>query len=94
MAEKIFEYSGLHFEPKGIMNKTYASLLTELKSSNELGMRTFPYASQRYYTYETFRTTADFVDTKANVFLCIETQKLYVPFVNELMEYTGKPVKK
>lgn len=91
---KTFEYSGLHFQPVGTMNKTYTVMLTELQSSSELGMCAFRGSAMRFYTYETFRTTADYVDPKANIFLCIETQKMYVPFVNELMEYTGKVTKK
>ena len=88
-AVESFEYSGMHFTPVGTIKPTMSTMLKTLVSSEELGMVTCACA-KRYYDYATFRTTADYVDAEANVFKCEETGKLYVPFVNELMEYTGK----
>lgn len=87
---KGFEYAGYHFIPQGRFLKEendFFRITKRLLSNTELGLCNKGYPGcKKPYTHKGFYEAS--TDKKSDIFLCVETEKLYVPCQYELMEYT------
>lgn len=89
-----FLYQGFHFKPNGQFPKqenTLYKIVRHLKRDDELGIREDGYygKAKHPYSYEEFYQASPVKD--ADIFLCLETQKEYVPCQHDLQEYIRKP---
>lgn len=92
-----FSYQGFHFKPVGKFPKRESSLfeiVRHLKRDDELGMRKEEYygSAKHPYSHEEFYAASPVKE--ADIFLCLETQKEYVPCDMDLQQYIRKPDKK
>lgn len=93
---EIFEYQGYHFKPLrqfDSQTEDFFSVTRALRSDTDLGFFAADYGGQqkRYYNYEDFYKAS--TDKKADVFLCMENRKTYVPCGYELQEYVNEASK-
>lgn len=88
---EFFEYNGYHFSPIGRvssrqkMSKTVKYLYSN--KQEEPHMTTYGNGNLPY-TYDDFYKASG--DSEADVFICRENGKVYIPGENELFEYRGK----
>lgn len=83
-----FEYLGYHFKPYRKLKKDDRK---RLATDKELGFTRYEWNSKVPYDYEAFYKASG--DSEADVFLCRENSKLYVPCLNELFWINGTYVK-
>ena len=91
--EDIFEYQGYHFKPKRQFDsktEDFFSVTRRLKTDTELGLFAADYngKKKKQYSYEEFYKAS--TNKEADIFLCIENGKEYVPCQYELQEYVKK----
>ena len=91
-----FLYQGYHFKPSGQFPKeegNFFEITKRLKRDTELGMMAENYFGQqkREYSHAGFYAASPTKD--ADLFLCLENQKVYVPCEYELQEYMREPEK-
>lgn len=83
-SEGIFEYNGFHYVPIRSFNQEEKDMsLKEISNYLRDTRRTI--LGSVTYDYTKFYEASG--DSKANVFLCIETGKQYIPCENSLQEY-------
>ena len=83
-----FEYLGYHFKPsRKITKDDKRRLITD----KELGFTKYDWNSKAPYEYEDFYKASG--DSMADVFLCRENGRLYIPCLNELFRIDGAFVK-
>lgn len=93
MPDNSFEYGGFHFVPSRKFNKVEKNnircITKNLASDKNLGFfRTNDILgrTQKYpYSYENFYKASN--NSEADIFICIENNKLYTPGENELFLY-------
>ncbi len=85
----IFEYDGFHFEAAGKLPENFDTkeVIKKTVSHNGLGISDYedgqhPYSHSGFYEASPNKT--------ADVFLCVETGKNYLPGEHELFEYVGE----
>lgn len=89
-----FLYQGFHFKPAGQFTEkdgNFFDITKRLKRDVELGMMEEGYSGQQKcsYSYEAFYEASPVKD--ADIFICLENQKEYVPCQHELQQYLGEP---
>lgn len=89
-----FLYQGFHFKPAGQFTEKdgdFFDITKRLKRDVELGMMETGYSGQQKYSYsyEAFYEASPVKD--ADIFICLENQKEYVPCQHELQQYLGEP---
>ncbi len=89
----VFEYQGYHFKPKRQFDpktEDFFSVTRNLRSDAALGLFAADYngKQKKQYSYEEFYKAS--TNKKADIFLCIENGKEYVPCGYELQEYKKK----
>lgn len=92
-----FVYQGYHFKPLRQFAESegdFFDITRRLKRDDELGMMDADYygKQKRPYSHEEFYAAS--TDKEADIFLCLENQKEYVPCQHELQEYMQKPEKR
>lgn len=92
-----FEYGDYHFVPARKLNDNEKksdlhTFMKTVKTDISLGFfsrNDIPGTKQKYpYSYDDFYAASG--DSKADIFKCIENNKLYIPGENELFQYIGK----
>lgn len=88
--EGIFEYQGYHFKAKrqfDPVTEDFLNVTRGLKRDNELGLFAENYngKQKKGYSYEEFYKAS--TDKNADIFICMENGKEYVPCDYELQEY-------
>lgn len=74
-----FEYQGFHFKPhKALTSKDYAELYKHLKRQKDFDKMQFSYKDFYNVTF----------DKECDIFLCLESKKLYLATDNGLMLYS------
>ena len=102
----VFEYGGYHFKPyrqfrKGEVKRRLAGDSREWKtdvqyemrnmhSDRELGLSKHDWKKAEY-SHEGFYAASG--NSEADIFICVENGKLYVPYGNELYQYSEPPSK-
>lgn len=89
----VFEYQGYHFKPKRQFDpktEDFFSVTRNLRSDAELGLFAGDYngKQKKQYSYEDFYKAS--TSKEADIFLCIENGKEYIPCGYELQEYMKK----
>jgi len=91
-----FLYQGFHFKPVGQFPKQendFFKIVRRLRSDDELGMKSAYYGTgKRPYSHKEFYEASPVKD--ADIFLCLENQKEYVPCEHELQQYMREPDRK
>lgn len=92
-----FKYQGYHFKPLRQFTQKdgdFFDITRRLKRDDELGMMEADYAGKqkRPYSYKDFYAASP--NKEADIFLCLENQKEYIPCQHELQEYMPEPEKK
>jgi len=92
-----FKYQGYHFKPLRQFTKKdgdFYDIARRLRRDAELGMMEADYAGKQKhpYSYKEFYDASP--DKEADIFLCLENQKEYIPCQHELQEYMQEPEKK
>lgn len=96
LPQNSFEYGTYHFVPVRKLSKSENSDIKTLKRSiaTDINLGFFrhngaPGQKQKYpYSYEEFYAASG--DSEADIFKCIENNKLYIPGENELFLYVEK----
>lgn len=88
-----FLYQGFHFKPAGKFTEKdgdFFAITKRLKRDVELGMMEADYGQQkRPYSHKAFYEASPVKD--ADIFICLENQKVYVPCQHELQQYLREP---
>lgn len=92
-----FKYQGFHFKPAGKFTEKdgdFFDITKRLKRDAELGMMEAGYyGKQKHpYSHKAFYEASPVKD--ADIFICLENQKVYVPCEHELQQYLGEPERK
>ena len=84
-----FEFRGYHFTAVGKLPKGYDinEISKVISSDRELGMSSYDWAKNTYSHYSFYLASGD---SQADLFLCLENGKVYLPGDNELFCYTGE----
>lgn len=83
----MFSYRKYHFEPIGQISRkiSFSALSRKIKSDKTLNFNR--YEGGNGWSYEGFYRKS--TDKTADLFLCIENGKIYIPGENELFLYIG-----
>lgn len=86
MSSKVFKYSHYHFMPVGVFPKgsSLAENIRTVRISDDLHLS----KESNNYSWEGFYKASG--NSDADVFLCLETAKCYVPASNYLFEFRGE----
>ena len=104
----VFKYSGYHFKPYRQFRKGEVTRRLEgdsrpwktdvqyemrnMRSDHELGLSRYDWKkADTNYTHEEFYAASG--NSDADIFVCVENGKLYVPYENELFQYDEPPQK-
>ncbi|MCD8089480.1 MAG: DUF3849 domain-containing protein [Clostridiales bacterium] len=85
----IFEYQGYHFKPIGnfLSKDDFNSLSRNIVSHSSPYMSVYEDSEIAYFRNDFYRASNN---SKADVFLCVETGKIFTPGENMLFEFTGE----
>lgn len=92
-----FKSQGYHFKPLRQFTEKdgdFYDITRRLKRDVELGMMEADYAGKQKHLYSYKGFYAASPDKEADIFLCLENQKEYIPCQHELQEYMPELEKK
>lgn len=91
-----FLYQGYHFKPlrQFTEEENFWEVTDHLRRDVELGMMEADYYGLQKHPYSHAEFYAASTDKTADIFLCLENQKEYIPCEHELQQYVTEPAKK